>query len=86
MKSEDGCLRIFLAPPSSIIMWESTYCNVIMLCSGGGGCLYLGGGGGGGAVQKDNYIHTHTRLHNLGYAIKTMEMYQRSELVNHFVI
>ena len=38
-----------------------------------------------GAVQKDNNIHTHTRLYK-GYAIKTMEMYQRSDLVDHFVI
>ena len=29
----------------------------------------------GSGGQKDNYIHTHTRLHNLGYAIKTMEMF-----------
>ena len=50
--------------------------------------VYLGGGGGGGreGAVVDNYIHTHTRLHNMGYAIKTMEMYQSSELVDHFVI
>ena len=47
------------------------------------GVYIWGGGGGGGAVQKDDNIHTHTRLHNLGYAIKTMEMYQRSDLVDH---
>ena len=44
------------------------------------------GGGGGSCGQKDNYIHTHTRLHNMGYAIKKMEMYQSSELFDHFVI
>ena len=53
--------------------------------SGGGGCLYLGGEGGGGAVVvKKIIIFIH--IHNLGYAIKMMEMYQRSELVDHFVI
>ena len=45
--------------------------------------VYIWGGSGG---QKDNYIHTHTRVQNVGYAIKTMEMYQSSELVDHFVI
>ena len=45
--------------------------------------VYIWGGSGG---QKDNYIHTHKRFHNMGYAIKTMEMYQSSELVDHFVI
>ena len=44
----------------------------------------FGGGGGGGGGQRDNYIHT--RVHNMGYAIKTVEMCQSSEFADHFVI
>ena len=41
---------------------------------------------GGSCGQKDNSIHTHTHLHNMGSEIKMMEMYQSSEHVDHFVI
>ena len=42
--------------------------------------------GGGSGGQRDNYIHT--RVHNMGYAIKlkTVEMCQSSEFADHFVI
>ena len=45
--------------------------------------VYIWGGSGG---QRDNYIHT--RVHNMGYAIKlkTVEMCQSSEFADHFVI
>ena len=47
----------------------SASCKVLSAAAAEG--VYIWGGSGG---QKDNYIHTHTRLHILGYAIKAMEM------------
>ena len=38
---------------------------------------------GGSGGQKDNYIHTHTRIHNMGYAFKMMEC---TEVANPLII
>ena len=45
--------------------------------------VYIWGGGGGSGGQKDNYIHTHTRIHNMGYAFKMMEC---TEVANPLII